>query len=135
MLREPPYHDDDGDGGWNGDDSGGDGAYSVTAILRNELAPLAGQIDAAFIYGPLARGSKSADCDIDVVIIGQAIYDEVIRLFIAAEKRLNRTIHPSVYRADEWRRKLAAGNRVMLALMRQPKLFVLGTPQGIPHRS
>ena len=135
MLREPPYHDDDGDSGWNDDDSGGDGAYSVTAVLRDELASLAGRIDAAFIYGPLARGAKNADCDIDVIIIGQAVYEEVIPVFIAAEKRLNRTIHPSVYRADDWRRKLTAGNRMMLALMREPKLFVLGTRQRIPHRS
>ena len=95
----------------------------------------AGRIDAAFIYGPLAHGAKNADGDIDVIIIGQAVYEEVIPVFIAAEKRLNRTIHPSVYRADEWRRKLTAGNRMMLALMREPKLFVLGTRQRIPHRT
>jgi hypothetical protein len=29
---------------------------------------------------------------------------------------------------------MAAGNRVMLAVMKQPKIFVLGSPDGIPKR-
>lgn len=132
MLKEPPYYDD-GPGAGGGFDGGEDNAYSVTAVLRAELAPLAGKIDAAFIYGPLARGVATANGDIDIIIIGRADYAQVIPLFIAAEKRLNRAIHPSVYGADEWRRKLACGNRVMLAVMKQPKIFVIGTGQGIPQ--
>jgi predicted nucleotidyltransferase len=127
MLREPPY--DDGAG--RGD---GDAAPSVADILRAALAPVAAQIDAAFIYGALARGAPSAHCDIDIMIIGRGIgYTDVIPHFIAAAKYLGRAINPSVYSAEEWRRKMAAGNRVMLALMKQPKIFVLGVQDGIPH--
>jgi predicted nucleotidyltransferase len=128
MLREPPY-----DGG-GGDDDDGDAAPSVTDILRAALEPVAAQIDAAFIYGALARGAPSAHSDIDLMIIGRGIeYTDVIPHFIAAAKYLGRAINPSVYSADEWRRKMAAGNRVMLALMKQPKIFVLGSPDGIPQ--
>ena len=129
MLREPPY--DDGAGR---DDDDGDAAPSVADILRAALAPVAAQIDAAFIYGALARGVASAYADIDIMIIGRGIgYTDVIPHFIAAAKYLGRAINPSVYGADEWRRKMAAGNRVMLALMKQPKIFVLGTQAAIPH--
>jgi predicted nucleotidyltransferase len=129
MLREPPYDDDAGR-----DDDDGDAAPSVTDILRAALEPVAAQIDAAFIYGPLARGAGSPDTDIDVMIIGRGIdYADVIPHFIAAAKYLGRAINPSVYRADEWRRKLAYGNRVMLAVMKQPKIFVLGSQDGIPR--
>jgi predicted nucleotidyltransferase len=129
MLREPPY--DDGAGR---DDDDGDAAPSVTDILRAALEPVATQIDAAFIYGPLARGASSAHRDIDIMIIGRGIeYTDVIPHFIAAAKYLGRAINPSVYSADEWRRKMAAGNRVMLALMKQPKIFVIGTQDRIPQ--
>jgi predicted nucleotidyltransferase len=128
MLREPPY-----DGGGRDDDDG-DAAPSVTDILRAALEPVAAQIDAAFIYGALARGAPSAHSDIDLMIIGRGIeYTDVIPHFIAAAKYLGRAINPSVYSADEWRRKMAAGNRVMLALMKQPKLFVIGTQDAIPR--
>ena len=125
MLREPPY--DDGAGRDDGDEP-----PSVTDILRASLEPVAARIDAAFIYGPLARGAATANSDIDIMIIGRGIdYTDVIPRFIAAAKHLGRVINPSVYSAEEWRRKMAAGNRVMLALMKQPKIFVIGTVDGI----
>ena len=129
MLREPPYGD-----GAGRDEGDGDAAPSVTDVLRAALAPVAARIDAAFIYGAHARGAPSAHADIDIMIIGRGIgYTDVIPHFIAAAKYLGRAINPSVYSAEEWRRKMAAGNRVMLALMKQPKIFVLGTQDGIPH--
>ncbi len=128
MLREPPY--DDG----AGRDDGGDAAPSMSDVLRAALEPVAARIDAAFIYGPVARGALKAHGDIDIMIIGRGIeYADVIPHFIAAAKYLGRTINPGVYRTDEWRSKLAAGNRVMLALMNQPKIFVIGTQDAIPQ--
>jgi len=126
MLREPP-HD-------NGAGDGDDASPSMTDILRAALEPVAARIDAAFIYGPMARGTMKEHSDIDLMIIGCDIeYADVIPHFIAAARYLGRTINPSVYRADEWRRKVAAGNRVMLALMKQPKIFVIGTQDAIPQ--
>jgi hypothetical protein len=134
MLREPPY-DDDGAGNSGDGYDGSEGAPAVTAVLRAALAPVTPQIDAAFIYGPMARGTARAHADVDVIVIGTAIYAEVIPHFIAASRRLGRTINPSVYGADEWRRKLAAGNSVMIALMKQPKVFVIGTSKAISQQS
>jgi hypothetical protein len=130
MLKEPPYDDD---AGRDGDD--GDAAPTVTDILRAALEPVAAKIDVAFIYGPAAKVLAKGSGDIEIMIIGRAIdYRDVIPNFIAASKYLKRAINPSVYCADEWRRKMAAGNRVMLAVMKQPKIFVLGSPDGIPKR-
>ena len=70
------------------------------------------------------------------MIIGRAIaYAEVIPRFIAAAKYLGRSINPSVYCADEWKRKLVQGNRVILAVMQQPKIFVIGSTERIPQAS
>lgn len=127
MLREPPIID-------RVDDAGGDSAPSVDEVLRAALAPIAPQIDAAFIYGPAARNMATAHGHIDVMIIGRGIsYTEVIPLFIAAAKYLGRTINPSVYCAADWRRKLAGGNRVILAVLKQQKIFLVGSPDGIPQ--
>ena len=131
MLREPPY---DGSGGNDG--SGSDRAPSIADVLRAALTPIAGQIDVAFIYGPLARGAIKPHGDVDIMIIGRAIaYAEVIPRFIAAAKYLGRSINPSVYCADEWKRKLVQGNRVILAVMQQPKIFVIGSTERIPQAS
>ena len=127
MLREPPYDDSAGR-----DDYGDDDAPSLTDVLRAALEPVAAKIDAAFIYGPLARGVTTAHGDVDLIIIGRSIdYTDVIPRFIEAGKYLGRAINPSVYTVHEWRRKLVCGNRVMLAVMKQPKIFLLGSQDSI----
>src|SRR4051812_4122378 len=130
MLREPPYNDGAGGG------AEGDGTPTVTEVLRSALEPIAAQIDAAFIYGPTAKnfGALEGHRDIEIMIIGRAIdYADVIPHCIAAARLLGRVINPSVYRVDEWTRKLASGNRVMLALMQQPKIFLIGSKGALPH--
>mgnify|MGYP001230932548 CR=1 FL=1 len=127
MLREPPLDN-------AADDTGGEAGVCVTAVLRAALAPLAAHIDAAFIYGRPAKGAATAHGDIDVMIIGRGItYADVIARLIAAAKHLGRSINPSVYSADEWARKLAGGNRVALAVLKQRKIFLIGSADGIPR--
>jgi hypothetical protein len=127
MLREPPA-------GNSGDDTGGDAGPAVAEVLRAALAPLIARIDAAFIYGPTARSAAAAQCDIDVMIIGRGIaHADVIAHLIQAARHIGRAIHPSVYSADEWARKLADGNRVTLAVMKQRKIFLIGSAEGIPQ--
>lgn len=127
MLRESP-------GDEPGDDAGGSSGPSVTEVLRAALAPVAANITAAFIYGPMAKGAATLHSDIEVMIIGREIaYADVIPCFIAAAKYIGRAINPSVYDADEWTRKLAAGNRVMLAVLKQRKIFLVGTEDAIPR--
>lgn len=127
MLREPPVENAAGD-------AHGNGGPSVTAVLRAALAPLRARIAAAFIYGPMAKGVATAHSDIEVIIIGSGIaYADVIPQFIAAAKYIGRTINPSVYSAHEWARKLAGGNRVVLAVLKQRKIFLIGSADDIPQ--
>src|ERR1700678_1755417 len=42
-------------------------------VLRAALAPLAAQIDQAFIYGSVGKGSDTAKSDIDLLVIGETL--------------------------------------------------------------
>ena len=127
MLREPPF-DIAGGGG------GGGGGLPVTEVLRAALAPLRARIDAAFIYGPAAQAGLAGDRDIDFMIIGRDIaYADVIPHLIAAAKHIGRGIQPSVYTAREFTYKLAGGNRAVLAVMKQRKIFLVGADDAIPQ--
>ena len=127
MLREPPPNTDR-------DDAGDAAAPSMTDVLRAALEPLVARIDTAFVYGPVARGALLEHHHIEIVIIGTDItYADVLARLIVAAKYLGRSINPSVYSADEWTRKLAAGNRVLHAVLKQRKLFVVGSDERIPQ--
>ena len=44
--------------------------FGLTDVLRNALAPVAARIEAAFVFGSVAKGEDTAASDIDVMIAG-----------------------------------------------------------------
>ena len=56
-------------------------------VLRAALAPLAAQIDQAFIYGSVAKGKDTAKSDIDLMVISEKV--AYADLFAALEPATN----------------------------------------------
>ena len=50
----------------------------MTDVISLALSPLATQIDWAFIFGSVARGKESSASDIDLMVIGEVAFSEVI---------------------------------------------------------
>lgn len=94
--------------------------------LRQALAPLVDTIGVAFIYGSVARGDERASSDLDLAVIGEASFGEIVGALSAAQSRLGRDINPSVFPAVEFQRKIRAGHHFLTSLMSEPKIFVIG---------
>ena len=76
-------------------------------VLRSALAPLAAQIDAAFIYGSVARQQDTAQSDVDVMIVSNALgYGEVFGALESAALSLARKVNPTLYTPDEWAKRM-----------------------------
>lgn len=71
----------------------------------------------AFVYGSVARGEETASSDIDI--------------FAAVKKMLNREISPSAYNPTEFRKKVRARHPFVTAVLKEPKLFLLGGERGL----
>jgi hypothetical protein len=84
-------------------------------------------IQVAFVYGPVARQQERANRHIDLMILGSAPFGEVVSVLGPAQKTLAREINPTVFAVDEFRSKLASGNHFLRSVMREKKLFVLGS--------
>jgi predicted nucleotidyltransferase len=96
--------------------------------LRAALRPFGADIDAAFVFGSVARGADTAGSDIDLMIVANGIaYSELYAALQKAEKAVRRTINPNLMSMAEWSRKLAGRNAFVRKVRREPKLFVLGT--------
>lgn len=95
-------------------------------ILRNALEPLANQIVAAFVYGSVARQQETAQSDIDVMIVGKVILEDVLSHLSGIETTLGRAINPTVYSVSEFRSKVASGNHFLNAVLKGEKVFLLG---------
>jgi predicted nucleotidyltransferase len=106
--------------------------FGVADILRVALAPLASHMLAAFVYGSVAKGADTASSDIDVMIIADDIsYPDVIGAFEKSEKTLGRAINPTLYDREELQRKLAAGNAFLSRVLKQPRIFLIGSDDDI----
>jgi predicted nucleotidyltransferase len=94
--------------------------------LRLALKPLAKKIQAAFVYGSLAASSAKAQSDVDLMVIGSCDFGEVVDAVGKAQEQIGREVHPSVYPADEFRKKLKSGHLFLKTVMAGEKIFLIG---------
>jgi predicted nucleotidyltransferase len=94
--------------------------------LQEALRDLAPQIRFALVFGSLARGTETAGSDIDVLIIGDASFGDVVKALYAAQTLLQREINPVVYSADEFRARLNEREPLLLDILAKPRLFLIG---------
>jgi uncharacterized protein len=106
------------------------GLFAKTAglvdILREALVPLADSVRAAFVFGSAARGELHASSDVDLLVIGDVTFGDVITAIQVAEKRLGRDVNPTVYSEEEFRTKVMAKQHFITTVLVEPKLPVLG---------
>ncbi len=56
----------------------------VADVLRAALAPLAERVSVGFMHGSMAEGKQRAQSDVDVTIIGDVTFGEIIAAFVGA---------------------------------------------------
>ena len=100
-------------------------------VIRSALASLGPEIQIAFVYGSVARQKERANSDVDLMILGDASFSEVISALGPAQKALAREINPTVFPVSEFRSKLAARNHFLRSVMKEKRLFVLGTENDL----
>jgi predicted nucleotidyltransferase len=96
-------------------------------VIHSALASLGPEIQIVFVYGSVARQKERANSDVDLMVLGDASFSEVVSALGPAQKALGREINPTVFPASEFRSKLAAGNHFLRSVMKEKRLFVLGT--------
>lgn len=99
----------------------------VGVALKTCLKSLADQIDLAFIFGSLANSSETRQSDVDIMVIGDVPFADLVRVLHQAQDTLRREINPIVYPLEEFRRKLAAEQHFLKNIMTNDKLFLIGT--------
>ncbi len=98
----------------------------VADVLREALKPFQGRIESAFIYGSFAKGTDNAGSDVDVLVIGDLPFSEVVDALASAQESIGRQINPSVYPLDEFITKVSAENHFLTSSIGEPKIFLIG---------
>jgi predicted nucleotidyltransferase len=74
---------------------------------------LGSEIQIAFVYGSVARQKERADSDVDLMVLGNASFSDVVSALGPAQTALGREINPTLFPVSEFRSKLAAGNHFL----------------------
>ena len=100
-------------------------------LLRDALAPLASRIESAFVFGSMARGTEGANSDVDVFVLGDASFGDVVGALSPLRNRLGREINPVVTSPADFAAQRASRDRFVTRVMDEPKLFVIGVPDDL----
>lgn len=98
----------------------------VGDVLMVALAPLADRINIALLYGSIVRGEERRGSDVDMLVVGDVTFSEIVLSLSSAQETLHREINPTVYPPDEFTSKLAAGHHFLKTVLSGNKFFLIG---------
>ena len=98
----------------------------VPATVKSMLEKIKG-IKQAFIYGSFAKDEQKPASDIDILIIGEVNENKLVELCRKLEKDLQREINYTLYSESDFARKKKAKDPFILELLKQPKIFLIGS--------
>jgi predicted nucleotidyltransferase len=101
--------------------------------LRAALKPLASRIDAAFVYGSVAKRADTATSDIDLMVVSESLtYAEIFGALEKLSAKFGRKINPTVYTREEMAKRRREGQTFVTRVLRQPKVWIIGTEDDLP---
>jgi predicted nucleotidyltransferase len=96
-------------------------------MLREALLPLATNLQAAWIYGSVAKQTDTAQSDIDVMLVGKnLLLGKVLELLVPLETQLGRKINPTCFTPAEFKRRRAQPDSFVNRVLAQPILPLTG---------
>lgn len=98
----------------------------VVDVLRSSLAGLSSRIRAAFVFGSAARGGLRPESDIDLMVVGDAGFGDVVGALVKAQEIIGREVNPTVYPPAEFKSKIRDGHHFLTSVLTEPMVFVIG---------
>ncbi len=101
--------------------------FGVVDVIKKVLQPVDKQIELAFVYGSIAKGTETIESDIDLMLVGKDLnYTDVMELLMPAEITLQRPINPTLYTREEFQMRLEDEQSFLMRIKEQAKLMIKG---------
>jgi len=100
--------------------------------LRAALAPLAKEIELAFVFGSVAKGTDKAGSDVDLLIVSDTLsYPDLYEALQRAEAVLARPVQPTVFTRADWKKRRGERDSFVRRIAEQPKYLVIGNEDAL----
>ncbi len=107
-------------------------SFGIADEIKERLKPLDKNIELAFIYGSISKGTETKTSDIDLMLVGNELtYGLVMEALLPLEDLLQRSINPTIYDKKDFAARLKEGNSFVTRVMEQPKIMIKGNEDDI----
>lgn len=96
-------------------------------VLARALEFLDGKLEVVFVFGSMAKETETSHSDVDVMVIGDVTFGDVVNALYDVQTMVGREINPKVMSRSEWQAKQHEGNSFVKELRAQPKIFIVGS--------
>lgn len=100
--------------------------FGIADVIQEALSPFVEQIDWAFIFGSVASGKETSSSDIDLMVIGDSTFSEVVAALYPVQETLGREINPKIFAKDEWVQKRDSNEAFIKEILNKPRMDVMG---------
>lgn len=99
----------------------------LTEPLKNALKNIKHDIDIAFVYGSVAKGTDTATSDIDLLVVSKTLsLAELYDALTNAEKSLGRKISPTLYTPEEFNKRIQNKNSFIEKVLASEHIILVG---------
>lgn len=95
-------------------------------IIRKAMESRIHDIRLSFVFGSVADKTENRLSDIDLLIVGNITFGEMVDLLSPAEKALDRELNPVVYSLTEFNRRLLENHYFISNILSGDKIFIVG---------
>lgn len=98
---------------------------SLGDFLKGNLQKL-GEIKHALIYGSFARGVESKESDIDLLIIGSAKEEELLKTLRRVERKIGREVNYIIWSEKEFKERVNKKHHLLIDIIKNPVINLMG---------
>jgi predicted nucleotidyltransferase len=96
----------------------------AAALIGEALVPL--QPALAFIFGSVARGSEGPGSDVDLMVVTERGFADVVRALHPVQASLGREINPVVYTPAEFQQHVRGRDSFVSQVLAEPRIPLIG---------
>ena len=100
--------------------------FGISDIIKTALMPFCKYITWAFVFGSIANNKETALSDIDLMIIGEVRFSDVVQELYSIQDLLTREINPKIYTIQEWEQLQLTNNAFVKDILEKTIINLIG---------
>lgn len=95
--------------------------------ITEALAPLAGRLQLALVFGSVAKGTDHAGSDVDVLVVSNSLsLQDLLTVLLPVEERIARRVEVKLYTEEEFKARRDEVGSVVNRIIAEPHTLLYG---------